>query len=288
MGSPLFNTPRSRTMRACRKPICRTCARSRHSRSAACWWRRRGDVERRRRAVCKCRVRVQGSPFEQLSADQLRTATRYEVVLPITVTTITRKHRLQVSGDFAGVDWTPAAAGRGTARSQARADDASLPLLARCRATEHELADGARHADRRRAGMRLDLSQKNVAGVIARIYSSDRTCQNAVREATRDAGEFCRELTALAPKRHGPHGALVRTDVLDGRIRVRDRLAPWTSRTRASRSIRRIRSSARASCRRSRVSIRRTKKRSRTTRADARRHSRGRGRIRQRARGADT
>jgi HK97 gp10 family phage protein len=61
-------------------------------------------------------------------------------------------------------------------------------------------------------GLRLELSQKNVAGVIARIYSSDRACQNAVREATQDAGEFCRELTALyAPKDTGRMARLVRT-----------------------------------------------------------------------------
>jgi hypothetical protein len=54
----------------------------------------------------KCRVRVQGSPFEQLTSDQLKNGTRYEVVLPVTVIVVTRKHRLEVTGDFAGVAWT--------------------------------------------------------------------------------------------------------------------------------------------------------------------------------------
>jgi CRISPR/Cas system-associated exonuclease Cas4 (RecB family) len=57
-------------------------------------------------APVACRARVQGSPFEQLTADQLRNTTRYEVVLPISVTEVTRKHRLEVTGEFAGVTWT--------------------------------------------------------------------------------------------------------------------------------------------------------------------------------------
>jgi HK97 gp10 family phage protein len=50
-------------------------------------------------------------------------------------------------------------------------------------------------------GVRLDLSQKNVAGVIARIYSADTRCTAAMRRTARRAGAFCQELTqALAPK----------------------------------------------------------------------------------------
>jgi HK97 gp10 family phage protein len=61
-------------------------------------------------------------------------------------------------------------------------------------------------------GMRLDLSQKNVAGVIARIYSAYPEITAAVRKTTRDAGEFCKELTAaFAPKRTGRMARLVKT-----------------------------------------------------------------------------
>lgn len=61
-------------------------------------------------------------------------------------------------------------------------------------------------------GMGLDLSQKNVAGVIARIYAADPVCQAAIREATQSAGDFCRELTStLSPRDSGRMARLVRT-----------------------------------------------------------------------------
>lgn len=61
-------------------------------------------------------------------------------------------------------------------------------------------------------GMRLDLSQKNIAGVVANIYAADRQCQREIRASTRRAGEFCRELTAfLAPRRSGFMARNVRT-----------------------------------------------------------------------------
>jgi HK97 gp10 family phage protein len=62
-------------------------------------------------------------------------------------------------------------------------------------------------------GMRLDLSQKNVAGTIARIYSKQKDVVAACVATTRAAGEFCRELTAaLAPKRTGRMARLVTTE----------------------------------------------------------------------------
>lgn len=61
-------------------------------------------------------------------------------------------------------------------------------------------------------GMKLDLSQRNIAGVIARIYSADRECQAEMRAATRAAGEFCRSLTATyAPKDTGFMASRVKT-----------------------------------------------------------------------------
>lgn len=57
-------------------------------------------------APFNCLVRVAGSAAELLSADQLKNAARYEVVVPISVTSITRKHRLAVSGNFEGVAWS--------------------------------------------------------------------------------------------------------------------------------------------------------------------------------------
>lgn len=53
-----------------------------------------------------CRVRAQGAPVDTLSADQLRKATGYVVVVPVSVTSITRKHRLLVTGSLEGVDWS--------------------------------------------------------------------------------------------------------------------------------------------------------------------------------------
>lgn len=62
------------------------------------------------------------------------------------------------------------------------------------------------------SGMRMDLSQKQVAGVIARIYSAQRATVDAVQVATRGAGEFCREYTSLlAPKDTGFMAGHVRT-----------------------------------------------------------------------------
>ena len=61
-------------------------------------------------------------------------------------------------------------------------------------------------------GVRMDLSFRNQAGVIARIHAADRACQAGVREATTSAGEFCRELTQLyAPVDEGNMRDLVRT-----------------------------------------------------------------------------
>lgn len=57
-------------------------------------------------APVSCLVRVSGRPTEQLTRDQMSNSTQYEVVLPITVTTVTRKHRLLVSGEFEGVAWS--------------------------------------------------------------------------------------------------------------------------------------------------------------------------------------
>lgn len=57
-------------------------------------------------APISCRVSIAGGAGEQLTRDQLSNVSRYEVVLPVTVTTITRKNRLQVSGDFNGIAWS--------------------------------------------------------------------------------------------------------------------------------------------------------------------------------------
>jgi hypothetical protein len=106
MGSPLFNTAAIAQMRVVQEAnlphVCQIMALALGGRVggvAAETWNAAG-------APFACRVRIQGAPFASLSADQLRSATRYEVVVPITVTTITRKHRLQVSGSLEGVDWS--------------------------------------------------------------------------------------------------------------------------------------------------------------------------------------
>jgi HK97 gp10 family phage protein len=50
------------------------------------------------------------------------------------------------------------------------------------------------------ATVRMDLSFKNTAGVIANIYQTDRELQKAVRKIVKDAGQYCHDLTYfLAP-----------------------------------------------------------------------------------------
>lgn len=56
-------------------------------------------------APFSCRVAVAGTATEALTADQLRNATRYEVTVPLAVTSITPAHRLNVSGNLDGVAW---------------------------------------------------------------------------------------------------------------------------------------------------------------------------------------
>lgn len=56
-------------------------------------------------APFNCKVSVAGTASELLTADQLRNATRYEVMVPLSVTTITPRHRLAVSGNLDGVAW---------------------------------------------------------------------------------------------------------------------------------------------------------------------------------------
>ena len=41
----------------------------------------------------------------------------------------------------------------------------------------------------------VSVTVKNASATIARIHAADQACQDAVRQAVRDAGEFCRELT---------------------------------------------------------------------------------------------
>lgn len=51
-----------------------------------------------------CRVRAAGSS-EQLNADQLKNTSKFVVYVPVAITTITREHRLAVSGSLVNVLW---------------------------------------------------------------------------------------------------------------------------------------------------------------------------------------
>jgi HK97 gp10 family phage protein len=44
----------------------------------------------------------------------------------------------------------------------------------------------------------MDLSFRNVAGVVANLYAKDKAIQAAVRRLTRNAGELCKTLTQQA------------------------------------------------------------------------------------------
>jgi hypothetical protein len=103
--SPLFSGAAVATMRAVQEAnlphSCQIQAAALGGRQggvATATWANVGDV-------VPCRVRVAGMG-EVLSADQLKNVSRYDVTLPITVLTVTRKNRLVVSGSFEGVDWT--------------------------------------------------------------------------------------------------------------------------------------------------------------------------------------